>query len=171
MPLTTSFISPLSCFPLARFTWWADNEKVQDLLDPSATDLRVRESPKLGVHITGLTKKEVNSGGAVMRVLNNGFRNRTVNISCTTVRMKKDFPQMSLVETFVTVWIGCIDALQRRIVTLARNLCDQHYAALSARRVRRKDAESEYHKSRRFGWIWTIRHGGKLREATQRFEF
>jgi kinesin family protein 5 len=57
------------------------NEKVRDLLDPSTTELKVRESPKMGVHITGLTKKHVQSSFAVGHVLNTGFQNRTVRAS------------------------------------------------------------------------------------------
>jgi hypothetical protein len=54
------------------------NEKVRDLLDPGTTELKVRESPKMGVHITGLTNKHVQSSFGVGNVLNMGFQNRTV---------------------------------------------------------------------------------------------
>ena len=39
----------------------------------------MRESPKLGVHVTGLTKKQVASAAQVCRVLVTGFTNRTVS--------------------------------------------------------------------------------------------
>ena len=44
------------------------------MLDPSDRGgaLKVRESPKLGVHITGLTTKEVSSETAVGRELKAG---------------------------------------------------------------------------------------------------
>jgi hypothetical protein len=54
------------------------NEKVRDLLDPTQSELKIRESPKMGVHITGLTKKHVQSSFGVGSVLNKGFQNRTV---------------------------------------------------------------------------------------------
>jgi hypothetical protein len=57
------------------------NEKINDLLDPTASsdNLKVRESPKLGVHVTGLTKKQAASAAQVARVLVTGFTNRTVS--------------------------------------------------------------------------------------------
>jgi hypothetical protein len=57
------------------------NEKVRDLLEPSSSpdSLKIRESPQLGVHITGLTRKRVTSAASVARVLITGFQNRTVS--------------------------------------------------------------------------------------------
>jgi len=55
------------------------NEKINDLLEPGTAELKVRESPKMGVHITGLSKKHVQSSYAVGMVLNLGFQNRTVS--------------------------------------------------------------------------------------------
>jgi len=54
---------------------------VRDLLEPStpADSLKIRESPQLGVFITGLTKKVVATSASVCRVLITGFCNRTVS--------------------------------------------------------------------------------------------
>ena len=54
------------------------NEKVKDLLDKASAELKVREDPKHGVHISGLIKKHVQSSFGVGCVLNDGFKNRTV---------------------------------------------------------------------------------------------
>jgi hypothetical protein len=51
------------------------NEKVLDLLEPSTDPdtLKIRESPQLGVHVVGLTKRHVKSATEVVRTLITGF--------------------------------------------------------------------------------------------------
>ena len=56
-----------------------DNEKLRDLLDKSGTDnLKVRESPQLGVHVAGLSRHTVTNTDAVEKVIDDGTGNRTV---------------------------------------------------------------------------------------------
>jgi len=55
------------------------NEKLRDLLDFKGTDdLKVRESPQLGVHVAGLSRHTVKSSEAVEKVIEDGTGNRTV---------------------------------------------------------------------------------------------
>ena len=55
------------------------NEKLRDLLDKSGTDdLKVRESPQLGVHVAGLSRHTVTNVEAVEKVIEDGTGNRTV---------------------------------------------------------------------------------------------
>ena len=75
-----------------------DNEKINDLLDPTANpdNLKVRESPKLGVHVTGLTKKQVASAAQVCRVLVTGFTNRTVSATTYNAESSRSHAVSSL---------------------------------------------------------------------------
>ncbi|XP_024519762.1 kinesin-like protein KIN-12C isoform X1 [Selaginella moellendorffii] len=54
------------------------NEQVSDLLEPSATNLQLREDVKKGVYVENLKEVEVNSVGDVMKLLNQGSANRRV---------------------------------------------------------------------------------------------
>lgn len=57
------------------------NEQVRDLLNPKAAEaepLKVRQHPKLGVFVEGITKILVNSEGEIMRLLDEGAQVRSV---------------------------------------------------------------------------------------------
>jgi len=55
------------------------NEKLRDLLDgKGADDLKVRESPQLGVHVAGLSRHQIKTSDAVEKIIEDGTGNRTV---------------------------------------------------------------------------------------------
>jgi hypothetical protein len=55
------------------------NEKLRDLLDRKGTDdLKVRESPQLGVHVAGLSRHTVGTSEAVEKIIEDGTGHRTV---------------------------------------------------------------------------------------------
>lgn len=55
------------------------NEKCRDLMSAEMGNLKVRESPKVGVHIAGLTKETVNSVAEIMTCIELGTKNRTTS--------------------------------------------------------------------------------------------
>ncbi|KAI3753210.1 hypothetical protein L2E82_25256 [Cichorium intybus] len=54
------------------------NEQITDLLDPSSTNLQLREDVKKGVYVENLTEYEVHSVGDILRLLSQGSANRRV---------------------------------------------------------------------------------------------
>ncbi|XP_031480769.1 kinesin-like protein KIN-12F isoform X2 [Nymphaea colorata] len=54
------------------------NEQITDLLDPSSTNLMLREDTKKGVYVENLTEYEVNSVSDVLKLLIQGSSNRKV---------------------------------------------------------------------------------------------
>ncbi|KAI3708036.1 hypothetical protein L2E82_37041 [Cichorium intybus] len=54
------------------------NEQITDLLDPSSTNLQLREDVKKGVYVENLTECEVHTVGDILRLLSRGSANRRV---------------------------------------------------------------------------------------------
>ncbi|XP_076956292.1 kinesin-like protein KIN-12C [Bidens hawaiensis] len=54
------------------------NEQITDLLDPSSTNLQLREDVKKGVYVENLTEYEVHSVGDILKLLSQGSANRRV---------------------------------------------------------------------------------------------
>ncbi|KAI3702462.1 hypothetical protein L6452_28200 [Arctium lappa] len=54
------------------------NEQIADLLDPSSTNLQLREDVKKGVYVENLTEYEVHTVGDILRLLSRGSANRRV---------------------------------------------------------------------------------------------
>ncbi|KAL7593130.1 hypothetical protein Lser_V15G34581 [Lactuca serriola] len=54
------------------------NEQITDLLDPSSTNLQLREDVKKGVYVENLTECEVHTMGDILRLLSRGSANRRV---------------------------------------------------------------------------------------------
>ncbi|KAI3809823.1 hypothetical protein L1987_19423 [Smallanthus sonchifolius] len=54
------------------------NEQITDLLDPSSTNLQLREDVKKGVYVENLTEYEVHCVGDVLKLLSQGSANRRV---------------------------------------------------------------------------------------------
>ncbi|KAI3804977.1 hypothetical protein L1987_26916 [Smallanthus sonchifolius] len=54
------------------------NEQITDLLDPSSTNLQLREDVKKGVYVENLTEVEVHTVGDILRLLSRGSANRRV---------------------------------------------------------------------------------------------
>ncbi|KAJ0935722.1 putative plus-end-directed kinesin ATPase [Helianthus annuus] len=54
------------------------NEQITDLLDPSSTNLHLREDVKKGVYVENLTEFEVHTVGDILRLLSRGSANRRV---------------------------------------------------------------------------------------------
>ncbi|XP_071729979.1 kinesin-like protein KIN-12D [Rutidosis leptorrhynchoides] len=54
------------------------NEQITDLLDPSSTNLQLREDVKKGVYVENLTEYEVHTVGDILRLLSRGSANRRV---------------------------------------------------------------------------------------------
>jgi hypothetical protein len=55
------------------------NEKIKDLLDQKGSDdLKVRESPQLGVHVAGLSRHQVKTSDNCEKLIEDGTSNRTV---------------------------------------------------------------------------------------------
>lgn len=54
------------------------NEQITDLLDPSSTNLQLREDVKKGVYVENLTECEVHTVGDILRLLSRGAANRRV---------------------------------------------------------------------------------------------
>ncbi|KAL8195313.1 hypothetical protein R6Q57_025716 [Mikania cordata] len=54
------------------------NEQITDLLDPSSTNLQLREDVKKGVYVENLTEIEVHTVGDILRLLSRGSANRRV---------------------------------------------------------------------------------------------
>ncbi|XP_024966064.1 kinesin-like protein KIN-12D [Cynara cardunculus var. scolymus] len=54
------------------------NEQITDLLDPSSTNLQLREDVKKGVYVENLTEFEVNTVGDILKLLSQGSANRRV---------------------------------------------------------------------------------------------
>ncbi|KAL4581238.1 hypothetical protein LXL04_017448 [Taraxacum kok-saghyz] len=54
------------------------NEQITDLLDPSSTNLQLREDVKTGVYVENLTECEVHTVGDILRLLSRGSANRRV---------------------------------------------------------------------------------------------
>jgi len=55
------------------------NEKLRDLLDKKGSDdLKVRESPQLGVHVAGLSRHKLKGAPTVEKLIDDGTNNRTV---------------------------------------------------------------------------------------------
>ncbi|XP_023747565.1 kinesin-like protein KIN-12D [Lactuca sativa] len=54
------------------------NEQITDLLDPSSTNLQLREDVKKGVYVENLTELEVHTVGDILRLLSQGSANRRV---------------------------------------------------------------------------------------------
>ncbi|KAD3066453.1 hypothetical protein E3N88_34333 [Mikania micrantha] len=54
------------------------NEQITDLLDPSSTNLQLREDVKKGVYVENLTEYEVYSVGDILKLLSQGSANRRV---------------------------------------------------------------------------------------------
>ncbi|CAH1450375.1 unnamed protein product [Lactuca virosa] len=54
------------------------NEQITDLLDPSSTNLQLREDVKKGVYVENLTEFEVHTVGDILRLLSQGSANRRV---------------------------------------------------------------------------------------------
>ncbi|CAI9281723.1 unnamed protein product [Lactuca saligna] len=55
------------------------NEQIADLLDPSSTNLQLREDVKKGVYVENLTECEVHTVGDILRLLSRGSANRRVS--------------------------------------------------------------------------------------------
>lgn len=53
------------------------NETIGDMLNRDDAKLAVREHPKEGVHVPGLTINTVSSAEAVVEIMGTGYRNRT----------------------------------------------------------------------------------------------
>ncbi|KAK1439898.1 hypothetical protein QVD17_05723 [Tagetes erecta] len=54
------------------------NEQIADLLDPSSTNLQLREDVKKGVYVENLTEYEVHCVGDILKLLSQGSANRRV---------------------------------------------------------------------------------------------
>nr|GEU36893.1 kinesin-like protein KIN-12D [Tanacetum cinerariifolium] len=54
------------------------NEQIADLLDPSSTNLQLREDVKKGVYVENLTEFEVHTVGDILKLLSQGSANRRV---------------------------------------------------------------------------------------------
>ncbi|KAJ9561218.1 hypothetical protein OSB04_006378 [Centaurea solstitialis] len=54
------------------------NEQITDLLDPSSTNLQLREDVKKGVYVENLTEFEVHTVGDILKLLSQGSANRRV---------------------------------------------------------------------------------------------
>ncbi|KAK9077288.1 hypothetical protein SSX86_005625 [Deinandra increscens subsp. villosa] len=54
------------------------NEQITDLLDPSSTNLQLREDVKKGVYVENLTEIDVHTVGDILRLLSRGSANRRV---------------------------------------------------------------------------------------------
>ncbi|KAJ0441240.1 putative plus-end-directed kinesin ATPase [Helianthus annuus] len=54
------------------------NEQITDLLDPSSTNLQLREDVKKGVYVENLTEYEVHCVGDILKLLSQGSANRRV---------------------------------------------------------------------------------------------
>nr|XP_043629351.1 kinesin-like protein KIN-12F [Erigeron canadensis] len=54
------------------------NEQITDLLEPSSTNLQLREDVKKGVYVENLTEFEVHTVGDILRLLSRGSSNRRV---------------------------------------------------------------------------------------------
>ncbi|GJS01767.1 kinesin-like protein KIN-12D [Tanacetum coccineum] len=54
------------------------NEQIADLLDPSSTNLQLREDAKKGVYVENLTEFEVHTVGDILKLLSQGSANRRV---------------------------------------------------------------------------------------------
>lgn len=116
------------------------NEKVRDLLDPTQSELKIRESPKMGVHITGLTKKHVQSSFGVGNVLNMGFQNRTVSVSSLS-SIYDLLIKMTLI--CYLLMLGCVHSLQLRVQSVARHLRTQYSPEVPRQGLRRENVQYE----------------------------
>ncbi|KAI4987480.1 hypothetical protein ZWY2020_020280 [Hordeum vulgare] len=57
------------------------NEQITDLLDPSSTNLQLREDTRLGVYVENLTKREVTCVSDIITLLMQGSVNRKVSMT------------------------------------------------------------------------------------------
>lgn len=71
------------------------NESLQDLLDPSTTALKIRESMDKGIYVEGVTEINVRSTQEMTDIVNKGTCNR--HVSCTD--MNKDSSRSHAVMT------------------------------------------------------------------------
>ena len=61
-------------------------EKINDLLDPAKSNLRVREDPARGVYVEGVTEAYTSSAGEMLELMERGTSNRAV----ASTRMNAD---------------------------------------------------------------------------------
>ena len=61
-------------------------EKINDLLDPTKKDLRVREDPVRGVYVDGITETYTSSPDEMLELMQKGTANRTT----ASTRMNAD---------------------------------------------------------------------------------